>query len=223
LFGWHYGLKRKYTIIHCFVYCLSELPEQTINIVFFKAYATILRLKKKYDQNDYADTKPRQINELSRIIKLFFKMINILNGFVFLLHGKYLYLFERLLGSKPTYKRKKELKLYNHSLTFREELWHVYFSIIKIWNQIFNMQEYLKKKEIANESFSSNLNTSLNLTDCLICKKEPKVAHCSINNSCRHVYCYLCIKNELLVNANFKCFGCLSDIVDIELYVRKNK
>ncbi|CAF0727457.1 unnamed protein product [Brachionus calyciflorus] len=219
------GLLRK--IAHCFIYCfdewfLAKLPHLIKKLIF---YFKKLKNKNQIEEENNLDSE-RKIDNYLNFLGAIFKSVSFLNYLMFLFNGKYLHLWERLLKLEPSYNREQLIKSYNHEVSEREELWQTYFSIFKLidsyasFDKIYSKITKIRSRKYQNES-------ELNIKCCPICEIEPSMIHCSKNydklESCKHIYCYLCIKKALNEHDNkFECPICKKYIYDIELHISSN-
>lgn len=224
IFDWSYVFDRSNTkrvillkkIIHAVIYCLDEWFEEKA----FELLKKIIRFlfnKKKPSTNDNAAENSifeKQFYKTIDIISRVYKSISFLNYITFLHNGKYLNLWERLLGMRPVYKN-PQLMMQSSGATeasIREELWQTYFSLFRLSNSLFDFEKFYNKfikSKLFNESQTVQVLDNevsikeIDLMHCGICKNEPIAAHRSKfeNNKenvyCKHSFCYYCIKQEI--------------------------
>ena len=237
IFDWSYRNQTKTKLVlHGIIYCLDEWLEENIAKIFTLCYhfaQKLIRLVFGNGRSENSEDRDRlrEVRKLFEHFSLVYKLARFLNFLVFLYEGKFCHLWERVLNLRPFYNRAQTMRNFNHDLTMREELWQTYFSLFKIFNNAFDFQNVIKKfkRKFMNNNDSedneSKRNANMNnYSICAICENEPTMAHCSIEyenlKSCKHVYCYLCIREALIDNENkHVCTLCSNTVTDIELYV----
>ncbi|RNA22041.1 peroxisome biogenesis factor 2 [Brachionus plicatilis] len=122
---------------------------------------------------------------------------------------EYLRLWERILGLQPSYMQEQYLKSYSHEISEREELWQTYFSLFKLIDSLINFNKMYSKVSKFRAK-NSTLHDEFSIKICALCDNSPSMAHQSADydnlDSCKHVFCYLCIKKALMDNQNkFEC------------------
>ena len=224
ILNWSYletnKINRVKKIIHCLFFCCGELfVEKFPDFICF-----ILNYLKKNQNQDLDDDLDltRKAEKITNVFLICFRSISFFHYLQFLFDGKYLRLWERILSLKPSYIQEQYIKSYRHDINEREELWQTYFSLFKLIDSLINFGKIyskVSKSRTKNLSFDDDSNYKI----CTLCENSPSLVHRSINyeklETCKHVFCYLCIKKELIENQNkFECPKCKKVITDIELF-----
>ena len=127
------------------------------------------------------------------------RTLSLFNFILFLIGGQYPTLKERLfcLGMLP--KRPQALREVNHKYLTREILWHGFSEFIFFILPHFN---FFSLHNIVRRTSGSK---STNSNCCTLCKALPILPHLS---DCGHIYCYYCLKSNLIADSNFPCPAC---------------
>lgn len=160
-------------------------------------------------------------------IETIYNIMNLANSLLFLYHGNYRTIYERMLRLKCGSTSPDQQQHYQIELEFmkRELLWHAFAEFLafilplinfyKLKNSIRNLlKTYLWKKE-ANETIAiANQRELDDLKRCAICNNWPVNAH---EIGCKHVFCYYCLFSNFLSDENngFKCTICLFHVNDL--------
>ena len=128
------------------------------------------------------------------------KALSLLNFIRFLIHGTYPTLKEHVLGLKIQPARPQTLREVSNVYLTREILWHGFsefiFFILPHFN-VFSVRNLIRK--LLGVRSPSNANC------CGFCEATPTQPHLS---NCGHVYCYYCLRSNLLADPNFPCSVC---------------
>lgn len=220
LFDWSYQNQTSLkTLIHGIIYCCDEWLLERFLDLLKRLFTRIIRILNKSDRQEEDEIKSARV---IRYIEFSIRLASFLNYAVFLYQGKYCHWWERLLRLRPVYKRPQLMRRFNHDVTIREELWHVYFSIFRGLNSFIGLKTLNKRWTFLKQEKKSVLSDS---RACAICSKsEPTNVQRPVQTSdqvkCPHVFCYLCVAKELEYNSNsFKCPQCSVSIHKTELYL----
>lgn len=213
-------INRVKKILHCLIFCFDELfVEKFPNLI-----RIFLNFIKKYQNQDLENDVviARKVEKITNFFSLCLRSISFFHYLQFLFEGKYLRIWERILSLKPTYTQEQYIKSYNHEISEREELWQTYFSLFKLIDSLVNFNKiYSKVSKYGAKNFPRH--DEMNYKICVLCENSPSLVHRSIDyeklETCKHVFCYLCIKKELIENSNrFECPQCKKIITEIELF-----
>ncbi len=229
LFNWSYAFDKNTTskrivilkkIAHACIYCLDEWFEQKFHIILKIILGFVLR-KKQQDQQQ----NDSSLNKIFDAIIQAYKSVSLINYIAFLLNGKYLSLWERLLRLSPVYSKPQFMSASSGKATeasIREELWQMYFTLFRLTGSLFDMRKMYKKyfKNVVKENLRSE-DEHPGLNKCALCFKQPVMAHRG-HAGCEHVFCYMCIRQEMsdLGCDEYVCRICSGNVKDIELYVK---
>ena len=233
IFDWAYrGQTRTKLILHGVIYCLDEWLENVLPHLVKRVYSLLLKFffakktKQVNEENEELNNSRRATSVINYFITVY-RLAKFINYLVFLYQGKYCHLWERLLQLRPVYKKPPAMRTFNHDVTMREVLWQSYFSVFTLLDRVFNLRK-LMRNFATKVSRTSTSRANTKVDDCLlcaICESEPIAVHRSINrgdqNACKHVFCYICAKRELLdKDGKFNCPVCSKLIFDIELFIQ---
>ena len=212
-------------ILHACFFCLDEWFEERF-LIFFRKFLVFLFFKN--DQNA-ASNFERKYNKQTEYVFQFYKLLTMINYMVFLFNGKFLTVWQRLLNLRPEYNGEQIMSESSSSseASIRGELWHAYFALFKLGNSLFSFNK-VYKKYVENKFHTNKSDAKLeqiNVSECALCKCEPIMAHCSSNhgdqNACKHIFCYHCIKQEIMDDENgFICKLCSNPINEIQLFIK---
>ena len=128
------------------------------------------------------------------------KALSLFNFVNFLIHGTYPTLKELTLGLKLQPSSPQTLREVSNIYLTREILWHGFsefiFFILPHFN-VFTLQNWLRR--------TLGIQSATNTSHCGFCDALPVLPHLS---NCGHVYCYYCLKSNLIADANFSCTVC---------------
>jgi peroxin-2 len=213
-------------LVHCFFYCFDEWIEERVPQVAKKIYIHFNKSNFNGEQNQ---NQTRSIDKYVEYFKAFFKLATFLNYLTFLYNGKYLHLWQRFVKMRPIYKNMQFMRENDTKINEREELWQSYFILFKLINSLIDFKK-LKKKltrilPVDSNKYLSSL--QIDLKTCGICQKEPTMVHSSIDyskiTSCKHVFCYYCIKKYLKENnQQYFCTICSKYVNEIEIYLKNS-
>lgn len=226
ILNWSYVSNEKSLLVHkiahaCF-YCLDEWFEERFHVLVKWLFNKFRQPTTGFDEQE------RKLDRCLLLIRIVFKIGSFLTYLKFLFDGKYLNLWQALLKLRAVYTREQLMRNYDHEISEKEMLWQTYFSLFKLLDSLVDLNKIyrnffksLKKKPTDEQR--SNFNQNL----CAICENHPTMVHCSINydqtNSCKHVFCYFCIRRALNETENrYVCTVCANIINDCEVFINKN-
>lgn len=223
-------------IAHACIYCLDEwfiekfpdLLKRLIHFVF-KKLKTNSQDETSFNQEEFQ--RLRMVDKFLDYFKIITKIFSFLNYIIFLSNGKYLNLWERLLGLRPIYKKQQFMREFERKLFERELLWQSYFSLFKFGDSLFDFKKLFAKLNRKLKTVKLGASTSqpseqiINISVCPICDNQPVMVHTSVNfnknEACKHAYCYLCIKKALNeTNNQYFCNICQKHVYEIEMFLR---
>jgi peroxin-2 len=228
IMDWSYlnGSSKIKKLVHCCFYCFDEwieerVPQLAKNFLFY------LKGSNSNDEENRITT--RAIDKYAEYFKLLIKLATFLNYLTFLYNGKYIHLWQRLVKMRPIYNNIQFMRENDTKINEREELWQSYFVLFKMFNSLIDFKELTKKfsRKFNNIDSSKTINQPVDLEKCGICQNEPTMVYCSVdynkNSSCKHVFCYYCIKKYLEENNNhYFCSICSKSLNDIEIYLKNS-
>ena len=241
IFDWYYvEQSRAKKILHMIVYCLDEwLLEKLPDLLKYMLTLWMNGTKKNSPQQNDDHQSIREFERSRRIdrffngLKLALKMFTFCNYVGFLLNGRYLNLWERIVRLQPVYRKEQYMRSFDHKLFERELLWQSYFSLFKLADGVFDFKKVqaklrkklqtLKKPTQAHvDAATRRLNVDISV--CGICESQPPtLVHCAVNfkgDGCKHVYCYMCIKKALSEdNDQYSCRICDRRVTSVEMYL----
>ena len=144
---------------------------------------------------------------LQRIISnadILFKVASFINFLLFLTYGGHVNLLERLLQLKHVYVSKPSPRYIDYEYMRKELIWEsvlqTTFSLLPFVNvrKILNVGQRVLRYVQGSKPIGKEFN-------CAICLEKPTNPY---NGLCNHVFCYFCIKGNILVDSNFTCPSC---------------
>ena len=158
-----------------------------------------------------SQARPSAIQKMLDSITAFLKSLSLLNFILFLLHGSYPSLKDRLLGLTMLPSRPQTLRQLSYEYMNREILWHGFsefifyvlphFNLFVIRNWIRKRLRLVPDKNIHDDNHLQDVN----FEQCAFCEHAPTMPHVP---DCGHVYCYYCLRANCLADANFPCTIC---------------
>lgn len=128
------------------------------------------------------------------------RTLSLFNFIFFLIRGKYPTLKERVLGLGMLPDKPQAIREVSHRYLTREILWHGFSEFIFFVLPHFN---YFSVRNLVRKVLGSKSSTST--TCCTFCEAIPILPHLS---DCGHIYCYYCLKSNLIADSNFPCPAC---------------
>ena len=217
-------------MIHAVVYCLDEWIEQNLHRLLKKLITYIIRKKNGVNSERQGPSElEKKFNSIYNFSYCVYKMVSLVNYVMFLFNGTYLHLWERLLKMRPVFKQPQMMAQLSASTeaSVREELWQSYFTLFRLSSSLFDFKKFYEEKMKKKSPFLSTddvKSNELDISICDICLKDPINVHRAVDvfDTCKHVFCYFCIKSELLKSPdnNYSCKSCSKSFNKIELYMK---
>lgn len=150
----------------------------------------------------------RTLNRVLAVVK----MLSLLNFVVFLIRGVHPTLKENALGLHMLSKHPQALRSTSYEYMNREILWHGFsefiFFVLPHLN-LFAAQNWIRRMVgIIRKPSSGEEDATRDFTCCVFCEKQPTMPHVS---ACGHVYCYYCLRANLVADGSFPCSACGAD------------
>lgn len=128
----------------------------------------------------------------------------------FLLAGKFPLPVERILGLRQIPASPQNIRQVSYEYLNRELLWHGFAEFLAFLVPLVNIKRLINKvcrwlPLVIDDPTSESQRTREDLTHCGICDQSPTLPHCI---GCRHVFCYYCIKSNVLSDSNYRCPKC---------------
>jgi peroxin-2 len=181
--------------------------------------------------SEYSNRNPKKkLWKLFQSLEKIYKLSSLLNFYIFLYNGKYTSIVDRLLKIRLVYDNENSNRIISNDYLSFQLVWFVltnFLLFILPFLNIKGIKNYLKgllnMKRI-------NKYKDLPLDQCAICKEnnEDMNASCPIHipyiTNCGHIYCYYCIKSEMINSSGNKkksmymCPRCSVIVKDIEPY-----
>eukprot|EP00794_Sanderia_malayensis_P015233 gene15233-16807_t len=157
----------------------------------------------------------QKIRKILKLSENIWQLASVVNFLIFLQHGEYASLFERLLGLRHVYASRQKIQKLNYDFMNRELLWHGCMELIAFIIPLINIQRL--RNFVKNITTSSRMqqvdaqdkrhNRERNSSElCPICDQKP--IHPQTIDNCGHVYCYYCIKANCMADPSFRCNVC---------------
>lgn len=143
-------------------------------------------------------------------IKSFYNLLNLINFLMFIYYGHYLNLTERLLQIRSRFLKPQSFRQINFEYMNRELIWHGFaesFSVIISTINFNKIKNTLNRFMIKNQD-RGNINNSRTESDyknCPFCFLWPTTPH---EIGCQHVFCYICIKSNYMLDQDITCPLC---------------
>ncbi len=157
------------------------------------------------DITPFISSQPREALRLAKMILATLKALSLLNFLLFLLHGQYPSLKERLSGLTMIPTQPQTLRQLSYDYMNREILWYGFsefiFFILPQLN-LFSLKNWLKRKL---GPWIGSRNKETDYRTCSFCDKTVTMPHIT---SCGHVYCYYCVAANCLADKMFSCTLC---------------
>ena len=134
------------------------------------------------------------------------KTLSLLNFVVFLIHGCYPTLKERIFKLKIVPTTPQSLRTVNHGYLTREILWHGFSEFVFF---ILPHINFFTLRNLARRLL--NIKTSSDHSDvCSFCEGIPTLPHIA---DCGHLYCYYCLQANLQADTRFPCCTCSKQVI----------
>lgn len=154
-------------------------------------------------------------------LMIIFKLLNVLNFFIFLRDGRYLLLQHRVLGitfgmPDAEYYNNMSISKIHMELMGREIIWKVLAEFLTTVTPLINVNRIknqsmrilgLMPKMSSDSKLSERLVCKDNINMCAICSKQP---FNPIIIGCRHLFCYYCLHSSYLSDptVGYVCQSC---------------
>jgi len=134
----------------------------------------------------------------------------ILNLLWFLVAGKFSLPIERILSLRQIPLSPQNIRQVSYEYLNRELLWHGFAEFLAFFVPLVNIKKVINTicrwvpLQIDNPT-SESQRMPEDLLECAVCEQSPTLPHCI---GCRHVFCYYCIKSNVLADPNYRCPKC---------------
>lgn len=144
--------------------------------------------------------QPSQAQQGLAWITTALRILALINFILFLIYGQYPALKERMLGLNMIPERPQAIREVSNIYLTREILWHGFSEFIFFVLPHFN---FFSVRNLVRRVCGSKSSTNTSL--CAFCEVLPIMPHIS---DCGHIYCYYCLKSNLMADSNFSCPAC---------------
>ncbi|ORX76443.1 hypothetical protein BCR32DRAFT_236550 [Anaeromyces robustus] len=185
--------------------------------------------------SEYNNRNPKKkIWKLFQLLEKMYKLSSLINFYTFLYNGKYTSVVDRLLNIRLVYDNENANRIISNDYLSFQLVWSVltnFLLFILPFINIKGMKNYLKGllnlKRI-------NKYKDLAYDQCAICKENkgdedtPCPIHIPYITNCGHVFCYYCIKSEMINSSGnakksmYMCPRCSTIVNDIEPFYYYN-
>lgn len=143
-------------------------------------------------------------------IEILFNLMNLLNFLMFIFHGHYLNLVERFLGIRSRFLKPQSFRRIDFDYMNRELIWQGISESISIIVSSININRikntfnrlWINNKDDANKI---ECRSQSDYKTCVLCYEWPTSPH---EIGCRHVFCYICIKGNYMLDEDISCPVC---------------
>ncbi|XP_065643469.1 peroxisome biogenesis factor 2 [Hydra vulgaris] len=150
-----------------------------------------------------------------------FQLAEFVNYVLFIKNGEYLNLFDRFFNWKTIRLDKPSPRYIDYTYMRKELLWS------KITETVFCVLPFINFPKLYNFfmliikylGFVNSLTDNLEL-NCNICGEKPTNPQVS---NCDHLFCWYCIKGNILADKSYRCPTCGKNILSIEQFVFEPK
>lgn len=161
-------------------------------------------------------TSSERIWNISRRIESIWMALELTNGVVYLKHGKYRRLLERLVGARLVYSHLGASRHISFDYLNRQLIWSEISDFILFFLPLVNVEAV---KNVLHTYLPMNkaLGGSHVHATCAICgaqKKSP--VQCQVL-PCQHKFCYYCIAGKMAQGNERRCYVCSEDISSIAM------
>jgi len=166
-------------------------------------------------RNDWGNIQSGKLWKFLNYIDTTYKVASIINFFTFLYDGRYVSLLCRLLRMRLVY---ESVQAGNRNVSFeymnKQLVWHGFTEFLMFILPLVNVDKI--KNFVARTFYSPIQGASIPEGVCPICKQDP--IQTPYMSNCGHVYCYFCIKQNLMMDSKFTCLRCRTTIASIIRY-----
>ena len=232
------------TLTHACLFCFDELIEERLASLcrFVVRSLFAKKIGPKRDDDDDASNAQIEIRIDTWIawLRRLVRLASFVNYLLFVFNGRYAHIGERLLALRGSYNRTDvppPSPEASSAVADREALWQTYFLLIRLANRLIDTRKlwrrahlfFLKQKQ--QQQLTSKERVILNET-CAICEQVPTLVHCDASNikktsenaaaaaavpSCRHVFCYYCVRKHMLENNDrYYCMQCSAHVTQVK-------
>ncbi|XP_041378526.1 peroxisome biogenesis factor 2-like [Gigantopelta aegis] len=138
------------------------------------------------------------------------KVAALLNFLLFLRHGGYQLIVERLLGIQSMHSERQRLRQLGFEYLTRELLWHGFSEFLLFILPLVNVQQ-MKNVFLrwtvgrSHQAPVLSQRSAVDLTTCAVCGDWPVTPQ---HIGCPHVFCYYCIQSNFKCDSSFVCPQC---------------
>lgn len=134
------------------------------------------------------------------------KALSLLNFVVFLADGRYRSVVDRLLGVRLVYIRPIMMRSVSFEFMNRQLVWSGFTEFAMFLLPFLNLDKI--RRTIKRRFFRAeqSVHTLAPSTTCVICMSDPITM--PYVTACNHIFCYYCIKSNLLADRRFACPRC---------------
>jgi peroxin-2 len=156
-------------------------------------------------------TDQRLARKFSDWIESGWKLAQLINFLIFLQHGRYQTLMERILRLDTVLTHKQPVRQLSFEFMNRELLWHSFAEFTFFLLPLVNWRKLRNTVHQVFDSRRSNSPPSAH-TQCGICEHPPTTPY---QSSCGHIFCYYCIKANCMADPGFRCTLCSTKVQSI--------
>uniref|UniRef100_A0A8C5PAZ6 Peroxisome biogenesis factor 2 n=1 Tax=Leptobrachium leishanense TaxID=445787 RepID=A0A8C5PAZ6_9ANUR len=147
----------------------------------------------------------------------FLKVCELLNFVIFLQQGSFATLTERLLRIRSVFTKPQNVRHVGFEYMNREILWHGFAEFLIFLLPLINTQKLKLKlfswfKPVKGHGHSDP-SLTVHCKECCLCGEWPTMPH---TIGCSHVFCYYCIKSNIMSDVYFTCPKCSSQVHNLQ-------
>ncbi|XP_072234278.1 peroxisome biogenesis factor 2 isoform X1 [Leuresthes tenuis] len=147
------------------------------------------------------------------------KFASLINFLVFLRHGRYPVLAERITGAQAVFSQPNAVRDVTYQYMNRELMWHGFAEFLIFLLPLINtrklkaaMSSLMFRERSSDEKGGSEAQEAWK--ECGLCGEWPTLPH---TVGCQHVFCYYCIKSHSIADAYHTCPKCGAEARQPEL------